>query len=212
MTDKVDGNFTVTAPVTGVFLETLFEPKAIGGGDQKKWSGTFLFEPDHPNLDQMKATMVAVAKAKWPSRDLKELHFCIESGDTANAKREAKNKVPYDFFSGKVVLVARKPEKNPPRLGIVENGQVRELSGDARAAVKSKFYNGCKVFLQIGFSTYPGVGANPDGVNAYLNQVLWVADGERLGGYSMEDTFSGFVGQVSAEDPTAGSTDDEIPF
>jgi hypothetical protein len=210
-----DGNFTLTEKVTGVFLN-LIEPKVVGKkGKDKKYSGSFLLSPDSQDLPELKSAMVAVARAKWPERELSELKFPIEDGDKAYARTTAEGK-NYPFLQGHVVLTARKPEKYPPRLAILENGAVKELEGDARALAAPKFYWGCKVVIEVQFNAYEGVGQLPDGVNAYLNQVLWISDGDRLGGTSMAQTFQGFVGQVKQEDPTAGSTDtgldDEIPF
>jgi hypothetical protein len=74
---------------------------------------------------------------------------------------------------------------------------------------KPKFYFGVEVLPQFNFVAYDGVGNNLDGVTAYLNMVFTTNKGKRLsGGASAAETFKGYAGHTSTEDPTAGGGDE----
>lgn len=210
------GRYALTKPTTMTF-PNLLEARAVQNkgkpsGDPK-YSGNFEFAADHPDLQAMKAKAVAVAKEKWPGRDIKELAFPFSSGDKLAEKAKLRGK-DREFSKGKAVLTAR--SKYQPRLSIIEGGKVMDLEGDAIKAHGRKFYSGTEVLAQVTFSAYEGVGNNPDGVNAYLDMVLTLNRGTKLaGGASAAEVFKDYAGAVSAEDPTQGmgaDLDDEIPF
>lgn len=222
---KIDGRFVFTTAVRLVPISHLFEPKPVGKrGKAKgtpKYSGTFAIDVDSPDLAGLKAKAAAVARARWPGRDLKELKFPWESGDRKiekEAKKAAKeNRAPYDnsYIAGKVALVARSLYE--PQLAILTGGNIEEYTGDKRALAKAKIYNGCYVIAQVNFTAYEGQQdedtgqGNPDGVNAYLDMVMKVKDGDRLGGSNPTSVFKSYVGTVTDEDPTAGLDDADIP-
>jgi hypothetical protein len=219
MTDQSDtGLFTLEEPATLTFPDNLFTARAIGpkGKEQgtPKFSSNFEFAPDSADLKRMKAQAVAVAREKWPDRDLKELKFPFSSGDKLADKATAKGK-DREFSRGKVVVAAR--SKYPPRLSAVIDGKLVEFTDDTRATAKARFYFGVNVLAQFNLVAYDGVGANPDGVTAYLNMVCSLGTGDRLssGGASAAEVFKGYAGHLSEEDPTGGAgldLDDEIPF
>ncbi len=203
----------------------LFEPRAFGAKGketgEKKYSANLVLDPADPkqkaDIDGMKAMAAAVAKARWPGRDLKTLKFPFTSGDKLIAKRKEKKGTTYsgdaDFQTGKVIIAGR--SKYEPRLALLEGGKLIDLDGPARAAAKQKFFFGCEILAQVNFVAYDGVGANPDGITCYLNMVVSLNKGTRLsGGASAAETFRGYVGHTSAEDPTGGEqiADDDIPF
>lgn len=214
---KIDGRYTLTAPVRMPF-QNLITPTPVGRkgkakGDPK-YSGTFLLEPDSADLKALKAKAAEVARARWPGRDLKELKFPFTNGDKRAEKAKNAGK-DGSFFNGKVVLDAR--SKYEPRLAILAGKAVRDLEGAQRTVEgKAKFYNGCFVVPQVNFVAYEGQAedgiGNPDGVTAYLDAVLWVKDGARIGGASAAEVFKAFAGTVSGESATEGAEDDEILF
>lgn len=216
-TEKVDGRYTCTAAVRMPF-QNLITPQPVGKkgkakGDPK-YSGTFLLAPDSADLKALKAKAVEVARARWPGRDLKELKFPFSNGDKRAEKAKAAGK-DGSFFTGMAVLDAR--SKYEPRLAILSGKAVRDLEGAQRAAEgKQKFYNGCYVVPQVNFVPYDGQAedgvGNPDGVTAYLDAVLWVKDGPRIGGASGAEVFKAYAGTVSGESATEGAEDDEIPY
>lgn len=213
MSEENEGIVNLTRPVIQTF-PNLDEAKAVKGPNGKpsgepKFSDNFEFEPDHTDYATLKAAAVAVAKAKWPGRDLKELAFPFSNGDKLADKAKAKGK-DREFSRGKVVLVSR--SKFQPILSVVEGGKIVEIDGNDKAKIKKLFYSGVHALAQFNFTAYDGVGANPDGVTAYLNKVLSLNQGTRLtGGASSAEVFKDYIGSATDYDPTAG-LDDEIPF
>jgi hypothetical protein len=214
---KTEGRYVFTVPVRMPF-GNLIVPVPVGrkgkAKGEPKYSGTFLLAIDGADLKAAKAKAAEVAKARWPGRDLKELKFPFTTGDKRAEKSKAAGK-DGAFFAGTVVLDAR--SKYEPRLAILEGKTVRDLEGAQRALEgKTKFYNGCFVVPQVNFVPYDGQAengvGNPDGVTAYLDAVLWVKDGPRIGGSSGAEVFKAYAGTVSGESATEGANDDEIAF
>lgn len=215
MSEDQIGFFNLTAPVVMAF-PNLFVPKAFKGTNGKelgdaKYSGNFIFPPDSPDLKDMKALAVKIARASRPTADLKTLAFPFRSGDKLADAAKAKKK-DGEYQRGKVVISAR--SKYQPKLANFQNGKIVDLDEQGQERFKSQFYPGVLVYVSFNFVWHDEVGGNPAGVNAYLQTVLTTNKGERLaGGKTASEVFSGYVGNVSAEDPTTGNTvDDEIPF
>lgn len=210
------GLFTLTKPVVSAH-PALLEAKAFTKNGkpagEPKFGIRLLFDPDSDDLKALKAVAVAVARARWPGRDLKELHFPFENGDKLAEKRKAKSgKDDGAFQCDKVVVTAR--SKYQPKLGILEGARLVDLDSEALiGAHKSKFYFGVKVFAQLNLVAYEG-GTGPDGVTAYLQSVLSTNKGDKIagGGQSVSETFKAYVGSVTVEDPTGADLDDEIPY
>lgn len=221
-----DGFYDATAPAILVH-PALLEPRAFGTkakpkGDPKYGAG-FVFEANDPQIATMKGVAAAVAKARWPGRNLKELAFPFKSGTVAADKRaekcKAAGKEPDGEFSrGKYIITAR--SKFQPELSYVEGKQIIVLTDPtAITKAKPKFYFGVQALFQFKFVAYEAVDdRDPDGVNVYLQKVCSLNRGEKIGnaGASAAETFKGYVGSLSAEDPTGGGLgdglDDEIPF
>lgn len=217
MSDDQIGLFSLTIPVV-MAHPNLFEAKAFGPKGKEsgtpKFSANLLLDPESEDLKGMKAVAAKVARAKWPTRPFAELSFPFTSGDKLADKATAKKK-DGEFNRGKVVIAGR--SKFEPRLAAIVNGKVVDFEGEARIANKSKFFFGAEVLAQLNFVAYDGVGNNPDGVTAYLNMVLATGKGTKIaGGASAAETFKGYVGSTTTEDPTGGAgtgaPDDEIKF
>jgi Protein of unknown function (DUF2815) len=221
MTDvsKTDGIFNLTLPVIMSF-PSLFEAKAFkkNGKDagEAKFSANFNFPADSEDLKGLKQLAAKLARAKWPDKQFSDLAFPFTSGDKLADKRKEKGKDDGDFMRGKVVLTAK--SKYEPRLSYIEKGRIIDLETEmAKAAAKGKFYPGVEVLAQVNLCPYDGVGQNKSGVTAYLNMVVSTCKGDRIAGGQMgSETFKGYVGSVSAEDPTApgagADMGDEIPY
>lgn len=193
---------------------TVVTPQKVNNKGEPKFAATILLTPGSADETGIKAALLAVAKEAFPGRDLKTLKFPIESGNTVAERSATKNK-DGSFFRGHTVFKASSNEENPPVLSVLEGKNIRELLGAQREAEGRKlFYNGCYVLCAVYISAYKsgsegGVGEH-SGVKAYLNQVLWVADGPRIGGAPSSEIFKGYAGSVTAEDPYAGA--DDSPF
>lgn len=187
----------------------LFEARAFkkNGKDvgEKKYDAAFLLKPDSVDLKAIKSKAAAVARAKWPGVDLATLAWPWSSGEKKADAAKAKGKNG-EYNRGHVVLTAR--SKFQPRLGGLEDGRIVDYETDAaKALAKPKFYFGTEALFEINLVAYENPEKN--GVNAYLNQVVTLNRGERLaGGPSASETFKGYVGSTTDEDPTAG---DDIP-
>ncbi|MGH6913854.1 MAG: ssDNA-binding protein [Geminicoccales bacterium] len=180
----------------------LFEPRTEMNGKPQtpKFELTMAFEPD--DIGAMKAAAVAVAKAKWPGRDLKGMKFPFKRGDVVNQKREEKGKKPYPAYAGKIILAAKSGEDRPP--------EVIGPDGKEMPRVRAKdIYSGCYGFAVLNFSAYEG--SEEDGVTTYLNGFGKSRDGDRIGGGDARTLLAGVLGKNSNEDPTEG-LDDEIPL
>jgi len=218
MADSSTGeSYVFTKEVRAPFL-TVVAPEKVGKRGQGKgdpvFSATLLLPPDSPDLAELKKVLAAVAKAAFPGRSLSELKFPLQNGDEAAAEAE-KNGKDGSFFKGMVVLRARSGQEKPPALGVIQGGKIVELQGEQRRIIgKEKFYGGCFVVPSLWLKAYKGgkdggIGEH-SGVKCYLQSLLWRKDGPKIGGGSIADTFKGYMGGVSAEDPTSDA--DEIPF
>lgn len=214
--EAISGIYNLTEPVVMTF-PNLLTPKKFGQKGKEtgepKYSANFSFNPDSADLKGMKAVAARVARAKWPGRDFKELAFPFSNG-TKLADDAKANKKDREYYRGKVVVAAR--SKYEPHLSGIENGVAVDYENEARQAAAKKFFSGVEVLAQVNFVAYKGVGKNPDGITAYLNMVFTTGKGVRIaGGQTAAEVFKGYVGTISAEDPTAGAAadlDDEIPF
>lgn len=198
----------------------------------KSFSASFVIEPTDPDLEGMRRLILSIAKDAFPaefgraleavlrgekraltSADLAalmqllapSLDFPITSGDAKADARQAKGKSDGEFMRGKFVLKASSGEQYPPALGGIENGRAVDYDTAEKLAMsKPKFFFGAEVFFQVSFRDYR-VGNNKPGIKAYLSKVFATGKGTKLtSGASAAETFSGYMGQLSGVDPTAG--------
>lgn len=208
--------FVLTVPAEIAFCN-LFEKRAPQPGSREQWDMTVLMPADSPDLAAIKKLCVGVFKSKFPGIDLSQKANWgqpWENGDDyiARIKREKGDKAPDNaFMAGKVLLKAH-AVLYPPNLSVLMPGRgIVDFRDDARLTVKDKFYSGCQVLAEYNFQAYQ-VGKNLPGVTAYLNKVCSLNKGERRGGgRSGSEVFSGYVGKISAVDPTAAA-EEEIAF
>lgn len=161
--------------------------------------------------------MAQVAREEWPGIDLKEtvkhksLRWPLKDGNQKKAEREAKGKKG-DVYEGMKVIPVKASEKYPPQLYVVENGKFRELSrtddGD-RQKIEQLFVAGFYVKANVNVTT--AFLNDIKYVTFYVNAVVFIREGERIGGMTAEQRFGGIEGGESDYDPTEG-LDDEIPF
>ena len=227
---NTDGIYNLTQPVVASFLQVL-EPKAfIENGKAKgdpKYSINLNFPTDSEDLKAIKALAMKLFRAQFPNQPLNATLengekialavFPFASGDKLADLRAEKGKKDSEYMRGKVVLTSR--SKYEPRLSYIDKGKIIDLENDvAKQAAKGKFFNGVEVLAQINLVPYAAVGQNgKPGVTAYLNMVVSTGKGTRVsGGQTASEAFKGYVGAVSAEDPTGPGADeimdDEIPY
>ncbi len=216
-------SLTTPTPIVHVYLDKprSYKPPGLPEGEPK-YSANFIFSMDHPDLAGIKSAAIEAAKAGWPGRDLKEIHWPWTAGNALIAKRANKARVAgkqYDpardeYMKDKLVLPGR--SKNPIQLIGIENR--RPVEYDTPVLItqnfKKMFYPGVEALGVFTFVPYPGVGTD-NNVACYLNMVLSTGKGTRLAfGRTAQEAFSGYLGGLSSEDPTggAGFGDEEIPF
>jgi hypothetical protein len=218
MTDaKQEGLFTFDPAYPAVMsFPNLFtprkfkDPKTQKETGEAKYDAMLVFEADNPNLAAIKTKLAEIAKGKFPGRDFSTLQFPLKNGTALADDAKAKGK-DSEFMRGKVVLTAR--SQYAPILSAIVNGKIVEFTGEARPIAEPKFYPGVNVLAELNFQPHE-VGTNKPGVTAYLNKVFSTERGDRLAaGKSSAETFQGYVGHMSATDPTAGAPAGEvIPF
>ena len=179
-----------------------------------KFGAAFVLDPTHPDLDPFKKHCFRIFTAAYPSVDLKEVNaWPFKSGTKLADKRKAKceekgKKADGEWQRGKAVIEARSEYR--PRLAILEPGRgILDLNDeDAIKAHSGKFYFGTMAlaaFNVVANKIDAGERTNYY-VSAYVQMVLTLNKGERIGGARPAgEVFRGYVGQMSNEDPTAGS-------
>lgn len=230
MTDaKTEGLFQLMQPVVMSFPQ-LFEAKAyMENGKAKgepKFSCNLNFDAASTDLDAIKKLAAKLARAKWPDKaffvtttegvKIQQIFFPFSSGDKLADDRKAKGKSDGEYTRGKVIVPAR--SKFEPRLSYFD-GKIIDLETEmAKQAAKGRFYSGVEVLAEINLVPYDGVGKDgKPGVAAYLNRVMSTGKGVAItGGRSSAETFKGYAGAVSTDNPMApgGAADmsDEIPY
>lgn len=228
MADQQNGLYRVMHPVRVAYPNLItprpFGPKSAPKGDPK-FGATFIFDQDHPDLDPIKKLCAQIAKALLPGAALSDFSFPLTSGDkmiasaTGKAQRAGKSATEiaaveekFSWAKGKVLVKAS--SKYRPLLAFVNGASIADLDDDTKInANKAKFYFGVEALPEFNFVA--GVRTQDDGkdyVTAYLNGVLSLNKGERIGGGgTLAERFSGYVGNATNFDPTAGN-DDDIPF
>lgn len=211
---KSDGIFNLTSPAVLLF-PNLLEPKPFmkngKAQGEPKYSASLIFEAENPDLKAMKEKVTSLARMRWPDKPFSELAFPFSNGDKNADKRVAKGKQDGEHLRGKVLM--KSSSKYEPRLSVLVDGKLVDLDTDMlKAAHKGKFYNGVEVLAQINFVPYDPIGENAKGgVTAYLNMVVSTGKGKRLsGGATASEVFKGYVGGISAEDPTGADNLDDV--
>ena len=194
--------------------------KAVG---DPKYGAAFAFPPDHADLNPLKGKALAVAKAKWPGVPATEIEWPFKSGTkmiTENAAKIAANEPGVrpmqedvkKFLDGKAVLQMR--TKKQPQLCKMTPQGIITLEGLSLEQNKGVFYSGVDAIFEVNF--WPNTGSKGEKyITAYLNAVVSYNTGVKIAGSGAPpaaERFKGYVGQVTAEDPTRGTLDDEISF
>lgn len=145
----------------------------------------------------------------------------IKNGDAKKKRGEAKGK-PADHYAGVRVLgmhSAIKTRDGKPLVAPVLSmntgaGKFATLKRDSEVdmAKAEQIFDGSAG--SYAFATISIVASEISGVKfltPYLNGIRWTRSGDRIGGQSEMDRFSGYTGGAAPHDPTAGM-DTEIAF
>jgi hypothetical protein len=108
--------------------------------------------------------------------------------------------------------LSQKERENADRFGfrLAIVGQPKMVVLDTQLTFqeyKDKFYRGCYVGGKFNLSPWARKKADDkDGVSAYINNIVWVKDGDRLSAERrLEDEFSHYMGMATAYNPVTGA-------
>lgn len=171
------------------------QPVVINGKTQGDpiYSALLLVREDQ--FDPFMQYAKAVAEAKFGSDAVPNLMFPFKRGSEEKAKAEKKGK-DGSIYEG--MWVVKTTTKHPPEV-------VDQNIKDIPEIQSNRVYSGVHAYTELNFTTYDGVGANPDGVKAYLNKVMSLETGERLGGRTAKDAFADVAGKATDENVTDDS-------
>lgn len=213
---EVTQNALVLTEECRFLFPNLFEKKRVKRNGKEvgepKFSLCMLLVPGTEK--KLQAAALAVAKAKWPSRDV---IASIKSGDirwpfipgarvkaslekkATDAGREFKG----DYYDNVIVLKSD------------TTFDVGVIGPNKQDIVNPKdVYSGCYGYVELKASAYDGVDGGKDGLKFYLNNVMKSRDGEKIAGRTVADAFAGVQAQETGDDLSApgGDFDDEISF
>ena len=170
----------------------LFEPKAVNGQGEPKFSAAFLIPKDHKQLADIKGAIITAATEKWGPKAtdvVKQLQagdkLCLHDGD---------GKSDYDGYAGNFFINA----SNKIRPLVI--GPQRE----PLVAADGKPYSGSYVTAIV--EVWAQDNQFGKRVNASLLGVQFVKDGERLagGGVAAADDFEALPGAEAAKVEASG--------
>jgi hypothetical protein len=172
--------------VTGVVTLdhcALLEPKLgfnAKEGDKKQFTANAFCDAKDPNkpLAKLEEAVAALIK-EWgiPAANLDTTG--IRTGEDKIAKAEKPENAEY--LRGKLFIAPKKSdEKGGPKLFKYDRETKAQILLKTPQEIDEHFYRGAKVVLSITASNYEFAGKK--GITLYLNNVMFVAHGTRIGG------------------------------
>ncbi len=152
----------------------VFQARTIGDDEGAKYSASIIIDKeDKKTIDKINAAVEAAiqeGKGKWGGKIPKNLKLPLRDGDTDREDDEA--------YAGKLFFNASSKYKP----GVIDRYKQPITDPD-------ELYSGCYAYVSINFYPYDFNGSK--GVAAGLNNIMKVAEGERLGGrLSAEEDFA----------------------
>lgn len=217
----------VRTPQVRLSFPNLLAPRAFrdpakGISGEPRYSTDFLMEPtdlekfqvmegDKWVTQNLKVILATAARERWGAEyDLKAaithggLKWPIKDGNAIAEKRKAQEKKHSDITAGKVVISAASKEEYAPQLFVLEAGKAVELDRQKdRDRINKLFVGG--MYVIAGLRLKPNETPQGRFLNMYLNSVLYVKPGERIGGIDASTMFADIEGGESTFDPTAGA-------
>lgn len=173
-----------------------------------QYDATLLLSTEHPEWAAFQQNMAAVAAARFPGRDFAALDWPQKAGEKHIADLVAAGKQTghLDFLKGHILVKAHATAKRPPELFATrDDGQMTQFLPGTPAYAScgsTYFYSG--VMVKVDLTIAPKEqGTKGPGVTLYINGIVSLRQGERLGGTSAS-RFEGYKGVVSAANPYGG--------
>lgn len=150
------------------FAQGLFEATVVGTDPTAKprYGASFLLPPDHPQMEEVKAKIEAIALDKWKAKG-KVMLAAIEKKDKT-CLHDGDDKPNYDGYPGNMYITAAAQEGTPP--SIINPDRTPWKKGD------KKIYSGCRVNASIEIWAMDNQFGQR--VNATLRGVQFYRDGD----------------------------------
>lgn len=216
--------FKFNVPLRAAFMNAVDGRQFQGKGDPRH-DATFIVEKENAEFLALKNLVISTAQKFFPGKKLvarrltqeeldggQHVEINVPWKDGTKAADEAKAKSPprdMEFARGKILLKAG--SKYRPALSVLGSSGIVDLNDDATvAANKNKFYAGAEYLVAVRLNPYKAQDNKPGGVGLFLNNLMFVKDGQRIGGQraSGAEVFKGYVGQATTENPTDGLGDE----
>lgn len=168
----------------------LFEPATVNGEGDPKYGATFILPADHPQLGEIRAKMIAVAKDKWGAKAA-EIFKMIEKADKL-ALRDGDTKPNYDGFPGNLFVSTSAQQSARPTVIDANKSPLTPRDG--------KPYAGCYVNASLDFWAQDNKYGKR--INAQLRGVQFVRDGEAFAAGRPAD-----ADEFDSVEETAGADD-----
>lgn len=154
----------------------IFEAESVNGGEAK-FSAGLLLPTDHPQLAEIRAALVEVAKNKWGAK-AKETYDKLEATDKL-ALHDGNLKAEYDGFADMLYINA----SNSVRPTIVDRDRTPLVQADGKP------YGGC--YINASIELWAQDNKFGKRINASLRGVQFLRDGDAFsgGGAAAADEF-----------------------
>lgn len=168
----------------------LFEPTTVNGEGKPRYSATFILPADHPQLEEIRQKIEAVAREKWKDKATAILHSLYKTGKVA--LHDGDEKAQYDGFAGNFFITAAAQENAAPIVIDRDRSPLTQRSG--------RPYAGCYVNASLEF--WAQDNAYGKRINCTLRGVQFYKDGDSFsaGRPASADEFDVVADGADAED------------
>jgi hypothetical protein len=140
---------------------------------EPKFNAAFLLEPTHPQVKEVEAAMLQVAKDKWGAK-WESVYKSMTASDKL-ALHDGDTKAQYAGYEGNLFINAN----NPSRPLVLDRDKTPLTAEDGKP------YGGCYVNVTVEFWAQDNKFGKR--INAGLGGVQFVKDGDRFGGGTVGD-------------------------
>jgi len=188
---------STNAPIGRILLKDarlafpdLFVPTTVAGEGKPRYSATLLIPADHPQLEDIKRRIDALAKDKWREKSASILAGLYKTGKVA--LHDGDEKAQYDGFSGNMYVAAAAQENAAPT--------VVDQARNTLTAKSGKPYAGCYVNASLEFWVQDNQWGKR--VNCTLRGIQFYKDGDSFsaGRPADSDEFEDVSAGADAED------------
>lgn len=188
---------TTNQPIGRILLKdvrlafpNLFEPTTVNGEGKPRYSATFILPADHPQLEEIRQKIEAVAREKWKDKAAAILNSLYKTGKVA--LHDGDEKAQYDGFAGNLFVTASAQENAAPIVIDRDRSPLTQRSG--------RPYAGCYVNVSLEF--WAQDNAYGKRINCTLRGVQFYQDGDSFsaGRPASADEFDVVTDGVDAED------------